>query len=421
MPVYVIGYGMGTSGNSLQCVATNSGGELYLPDNVEDLVAALLDIGVAIEERTRGFASPIVPSVETTAEQTAYIATFTPRVDRSVWRGHVRAYEIDPLTGTIRNLPASGIPMASTALWDVGDTLAARDLSADDRSMYYGTANGSNVPGNRETFTIPWSDDTKRDFLGGRIFYPEIYTDSNDDRDTLRQVVNFVRGVTMEFDNDGDITVFGRDPAQYGWCGSTGDEDEDNPIPPCASSPLVEKLGDIFHSKPKLVGNPECFPCWLRNYNGYRDDPNTGAIDDGFFASQKRRRRVLYVGANDGTLHAIDAGLWDPDGDNVPNPPVEPRYDVGSGRELFAWVPKGVFTRLDDIATTATHEWTVDGSPTVGDVFIDPAHNGTPTASQREWRTVLMSGLRRGGPRTSRSTSPSRTKMPTTTAFPTPP
>ena len=39
----------------------------------------------------------------------------------------------------------------------------------------------------------------------------------------------------------------------------------------------------------------------------------------------------------------------------------------------------------------------VDGTPRVQDVFLDPNHNGTPNAADREWRTVAIGGFREGG------------------------
>ena len=42
-------------------------------------------------------------------------------------------------------------------------------------------------------------------------------------------------------------------------------------------------------------------------------------------------------------------------------------------------------------------DFTVDGTPGVADVFIDPLHTGAPTAAERRWRTVAIGGLREGG------------------------
>ena len=82
---------------------------------------------------------------------------------------------------------------------------------------------------------------------------------------------------------------------------------------------------------------------------------------------------VVYVGANDGMLHAFNA-----------------KIDVadGGGQELFAYVPAGVYgnlSALTDPAYGKSHKFFVDGTPTVGDVYIGG------------WKTYLVGGLRKGG------------------------
>ena len=53
------------------------------------------------------------------------------------WRGHLRAYPINPLTGVIANLRPDGTPNPLAANWDGGDTLSVRD--PDDPGKYAGT------------------------------------------------------------------------------------------------------------------------------------------------------------------------------------------------------------------------------------------------------------------------------------------
>jgi hypothetical protein len=77
---------------------------------------------------------------------------------------------------------------------------------------------------------------------------------------------------------------------------------------------------------------------------------------------------TVFVGANDGMLHAFDAL---------------------DGKELFAYVPAGVHGKLKQLADPEydqKHTWFVDGSPFVRDVLIDG-----------EWRAVLVGHTGRGG------------------------
>src|SRR5258707_3042549 len=91
------------------------------------------------------------------------------------------------------------------------------------------------------------------------------------------------------------------------------------------------KLGDIFHSNPQLVGEPENVFYYQSNLHGYQ----------GFFTKHQHRRRVLFAGANDGLLHAFDVGVWDRD-TTVCTGGLAHCYDFGTGAELFAYVPRGI-------------------------------------------------------------------------------
>ena len=122
----------------------------------------------------------------------------------------------------------------------------------------------------------------------------------------------------------------------------------------------------------------------------FRDDDFEGgpeasaAVKYGAFRSTlQNRRRVIYVGANDGMLHAFDAGTGVTGFDAGGNPIV----DRGTGQELWAYVPREVGSRLSRL-TNPIFEFTpyVDATPSVRDVFIGG-----------RWRTLLVGSLRRGG------------------------
>jgi Tfp pilus tip-associated adhesin PilY1 len=129
--------------------------------------------------------------------------------------------------------------------------------------------------------------------------------------------------------------------------------------------------------------------------------PRTGACGvlldcsyTSFSNLQAERRRVLFAGANDGFLHAFDVGVFNRDTTNFPN-----AFDLGTGRELFAYAPQALMSGKfpATLAFPPTPQYFVDGSVALGDVFIDTAHNGTPSDGNRSWKTVLVGGLRQGG------------------------
>jgi len=343
--VFVIGYGVPDQrGNDLKCIAENSHGELYLPNNIEELIEALERIGQQIVERSRGFAAPTVPSVELSTREKGYISTFVPRTGRSIWEGHLRAYLVDIETGMIPlscSTSDSGVvicdPDTTQALWDAGEVM--RERTTSQRNLYFGTG-GTSVPGARYDFAFSAATST---MLRNRIGLT--LTDTE-----LQSVISFMRG-------DRDAAVYENPP----W-----------------------KMGDIFHSVPYLAGAPDCYSCFLQDAFGYQAD---------FYTPNVKRRKVLYVGADDGFFHAFEAGMFNRDVADWPE-----AYDGGTGKELFGWAPNAVMSRFKTLATGEFHHYTVDGTPTIVDVYIDPSHSGTPDVTAgREWRTIAIFGERNGG------------------------
>lgn len=120
------------------------------------------------------------------------------------------------------------------------------------------------------------------------------------------------------------------------------------------AKPLRERFsrqGDIVNSEIWYTGRP------ISNYGmGYSS----------FVTAQKNRTPVLYVGGNDGMLHGFSAT---------------------DGKELIAYVPRGVVSGLKDLTDKDyQHRYYVDGSPMTGDIK-DGAN----------WKTMLVGALGAGG------------------------
>lgn len=111
-------------------------------------------------------------------------------------------------------------------------------------------------------------------------------------------------------------------------------------------------LGDIINSSPVLAAN--------ESY-GYSDSDYADYLRD-----KADRPPMLYVGANDGMLHA---------------------FDEASGIEKFAYLPAGVFSTLNDLTNPQyQHRYYVDGSPKIGDAKLGDA-----------WKTILLGSTGAGG------------------------
>lgn len=111
-------------------------------------------------------------------------------------------------------------------------------------------------------------------------------------------------------------------------------------------------LGDIVHSTPVVVGPPSDFEI-EESYQIFQ-------------AAYSNRRKMVYVGANDGMMHAFDA-------DN--------------GEEAWAFVPEFALPAFSAMADSYyCHRYSLDQTVSVKDVLLGGV-----------WRTVLVSGGREGG------------------------
>ena len=146
-------------------------------------------------------------------------------------------------------------------------------------------------------------------------------------------------------------------------------------------------LGDIYHSNIVEVGPPSANTlytstnqeAYFRAKNGYRTWAN----------SNSNRKRTLYVGANDGMLHAFDAE---------------------TGEERWAFVPPFIAGKLPSIINDSLRGiggtkkggtnaiFGVDGSPVVHDMYIAGIKpDGSFERGTKSWHTILMIPYGRGG------------------------
>ena len=126
-------------------------------------------------------------------------------------------------------------------------------------------------------------------------------------------------------------------------------------------------LGDIIHSNILFKGN-------LTNY-GYQNLPE-GSSYGAFLRNKQSTCSTLFVGVNDGMLHAFNAD---------------------DGSELFAFIPNEIYPKLVTISDPnygckakgcLKHEYLVDGTSSIGDAYFD---------STSDWHSVLVGSLGKGG------------------------
>jgi Tfp pilus tip-associated adhesin PilY1 len=122
-------------------------------------------------------------------------------------------------------------------------------------------------------------------------------------------------------------------------------------------------LGDVIGGQPVYVKSPRA---------EYQDGGYQA-----FKTANASRTPMVYVAANDGMLHAFNVGTG--------------ATDPLGGDESWAIIPSAVLPNLYKLADdnyANLHQFSVDGTPTVGDV------RGSTAGS---WKTMLVGGLNAGG------------------------
>jgi len=176
------------------------------------------------------------------------------------------------------------------------------------------------------------------------------------------------------------------------------------------------KLGDVIDATPVIVGAPSTRFDVIYGDQTYAQ----------FFQRYKDRRHVSYVGANDGMLHAFNAGFFSNDDRPIDGtgPIVQARFTTTPkqlglstncaalpcdasvttysfrsdapllGAELWAFIPQDLLPQLQWLTSpNYAHMYYVDLTPKVTDARIFNADADHPGG----WGTILIGGFRLGG------------------------
>jgi type IV pilus assembly protein PilY1 len=317
---YVIGLGAGvdptqnpTAANVLKAMAIAGGtSNYYAATSPTALTNDLQGIIVNILAATQSTASTAVSATSLRSGSTAYLVQFTTSDTYQDWTGDVIAYPIDPATGAVNTTPSAATWDAKTQLdtqdWDTGRIIATWDPVA-----------GQGTP-------FRWNSALAPDGISATTGLGEALSTFSSDTNGS-DVLNYLRGSsTLEQRNGGTFRN------------------------------RAHKLGDIVDSAPLYVGAPS--------------SASQSSSYFTFAAAHASRAPLIYIGANDGMLHAFDAA---------------------TGKERFAYVPNGVFNNLINLPNpyyNASHLFFVNGSPQAADVQF---------ASDSSWHTVLAGTEGAGG------------------------
>jgi len=315
---YTVGFK--TDQNLLRNTAKYGHGKYFTVDNFSQLRENLMRAIFDIIQRNYAFTSFTAPKKIANGEDITFIGSFLPKYD-SIWEGHLVAKEL-------------------TNKWCLYENGNLSDCNHDDENSCLSAHPGkqckikytlSNTPkwdaadhipdtGDRELMTLDNSlslIDFKDDQASNLKSILGVTTDKD-----AKKIINFIRGVR-------DIN----DPPY--------------------------KFADIFHSDIQFVGPPLGWKKTVeKNY-------------DTFYIANENRERTLFVGTNDGIVHAINAE---------------------NGEEFWGFIPDEVLPKLKNIVLDNEHEETADGGMIADDIF-----KYDPSTQKNSWETLLVFGLRNGG------------------------
>jgi Tfp pilus tip-associated adhesin PilY1 len=251
-------------------------------------------------------------------------------------------------------------------------------------------------------------------------FEPAVYVE-----DRVNEIINWVRGQDLppEDLNGNGVLDAGEDTNGNGVLDEglreraiLGDNDGDGLVG--LNEAVIWKLGDVVHSTPLSVAKP------AENYHLlYRDITYAE-----FYTRWENRRHMVYFGANDGMLHAMNGGFFtnDLNNDRVEDDPmfcltkecvIDPGTDTEVltgdepelGLEMWAYVPYNLIPHLKCLTEpNYEHKYFVDLRPRIFDarIFKEEAACSDPTKGIEHeecehvngWGTILVGGMRYGGP-----------------------
>lgn len=275
-------------------------------------------------------------SATASAASSAYVQTnslvFSATFDSTDWSGSLSAYTIDVTTGFPR----------TTANWRA----EAKMPTAANRRIYTAVPLDSGTTGTTTTataFSTSLADDSPiRDQIASQA--PARYSDG-DRLNRSNRLIDYLRGDASREGTNATNRLRIR-------------ERVDNRAP----------LGDIVDSDPNFVAQTNLPYYWDADFTTFR-------------AKTSARTPMLYVGGNDGMLHAFRATQATDTSGNV--------VDSSAGTEVFAYIPAAVLGNLGLLGAqdyADNHRFFVDGPIYTGDAKIGG-----------NWKTLLIGGLGGGG------------------------
>jgi type IV pilus assembly protein PilY1 len=356
---YTIGFGLdGADADAVQLLkdAADNGqgaapgeGKAYLASSYQSLTGAFSSIIGEVLNTSSAFVAPVVPTSpenKVYSGQRIYLGFFKPQTSGN-WLGNLKKFglndsgEVIDKNGNDATDANGAFLPESVSYWSnstdsgnveeggIGDILSNRNLSTNQRNIYTYTGTTSALIDTTNALTTSNTELSASQFA--------VATDTIKDN-----IINYVHGYDI-YDEDVDLDV----SEQRAWI-----------------------MGDVLHSKPAI-----------QSYNSYAltDETNTSL-----------NKTVIYVGSNDGQLHA---------------------FSDADGAEMWSFVPPSVLPNLQNLGSNDIHEYFMDGSPVLyvydydkdGNIGTGPEQatgDVDPTSitdNGTNDKVILIVSMRRGG------------------------
>jgi len=371
---FTIGFGdVGSNATAVELMnrtadSSHGHGRAFLAADQAELSTSLTQIIGNILEINTSFVSPVVPvspENKTAAASRLFLGLFKPQ-QSTCWSGNLKKYGLDSKKYLV---DSSSPPLYATYVDMINNTTKVKSSDGfDDRtgnSLVLGLTDGAFIPGTKSYWST--STDAGQVEQGGvgqnlrtRATARNIYTymgSSNNLYDTSNSFASSNTAITASSlavassaARDSLITYM------HGYDSYCGNE---TPASPCSSAKRDWILGDIFHAKPVVL-----------NYNKY-------AFSTTNEADCSINKSIIYVGTNDGMLHA---------------------FKDCDGSELWAFIPPDLLPNLQYI-NSSNHTSFVDS--TVSTYIYDKPDangltNGNIVAAEQD-KAIILFGQRRGG------------------------
>ncbi len=344
------------------------------------------------------------------------VACYSQPVTRTILGDEMLQCDSDNDLGTAENIEVNDINYLWSAnnwlskvenySWEPAldpDTSNISDNRVEDFHLYDPDDNdtySNYISGNRQRHIFTWNDLDNDGIVDNQIFVDsddnttetfgfvesfwqgaevkggrgDINSDFNtSDNATLNNVIKWIRG------DDNETIMRGRTIDNFDLDGT--------------DSTITWRLGDVINSTPMVVSSPqEGFHLIYKDIS-YTD----------FVHQYQNRRHMVYFGANDGMLHAVNSGFFSKENGQARfcrtddcsvggNDIVSDVPELGA--ELWAYVPYNLQPHLQCLTNKDyAHKYYVDQRPRIFDVRIFKDDADHPNG----WGTILVGSMRLGG------------------------